>query len=111
VVVVEFGVNDARRGIPPATIEQNLTEMLTRIKAKGARIVLCGRRAPFPPGYDIEGYRAVFPKVGKKFGAAGCIFTAGIPPSGFQPDGHENAQGTTVVANNIARLVMPMIRK
>lgn len=111
VAIVQFGVNDARRGVPPSTIEQNLDQVLARIKAKGARIVLCGRRAPFPPGYDIDGYRAVYGKLVRKYGAVGCVFTAGIPPSGFQADGHENSQGTTVVANNIAKIVTPMLKK
>jgi acyl-CoA thioesterase-1 len=110
VAIVQFGVNDARRGVPPAEIEQNLSQLLARLKAKSVRLVLCGRRAPFPPGYDIEGYRAVYRRVGKQYGAAGCNFTEGIPPSGFHADGHENAVGTAIVARNLSRIVEPMIR-
>ena len=57
IAIVTFGVNDARRGVPPATIGQNLSEIVARIKAKGTKVILCGRRAPFPSGYDAEGYR------------------------------------------------------
>jgi acyl-CoA thioesterase-1 len=110
VAIVLFGVNDARRGIPPATIERNLSEVLARLKARNVSVILCRRRAPFPPGYDVSGYHAVFPRVAQKYGAASCNFTEGIPPAGFHAGGHENATGTAIVANNLLKTVEPMIK-
>lgn len=109
IAIVTLGVNDARKGVSPASIESNLTAILENLKSRNVRVILCGRRAPFPPGYDKEGYRAIFPRVGKKYAAAGCNFTDGIPPTGFHADGHENAEGNTVVAKNLMRIVEPMI--
>jgi len=110
VAIVQFGVNDARRGVPPAQIEENLSQVLERLKARQVRIVLCGRRAPFPPGYDIEAYRGVYRRLAQKYRIAGCNFTDGIPGSGFHADGHENAEGTAIVARNLTRIVEPMVR-
>jgi acyl-CoA thioesterase-1 len=109
IAIVTFGVNDARKGVSPASIEQNLDAILRDLKAKNVRVVLCGRRAPFPPGYDKEGYIALYQRLAKQHGAAGCRFTDGVPASGFAPDGHENAAGNTVVAKNIMKIVEPML--
>ena len=45
------------------------------------------------------------------FGAKGCNFTDGVPASGFQGDGHENAEGNTIIAKNMMRLLEPMLDK
>lgn len=111
IAIVTFGVNDARRGVPPATIGRNLSELVTRIKAKGAQVVLCGRRAPFPPGYDKDAYRTTIQDLAREKAARGCNLIEGVPPSGFQADGHENSQGTTIIADNMARLIEPMLKK
>lgn len=111
IAIVTFGVNDARRGVPPATIGQNLSDIVTRIKAKGAQVILCGRRAPFPPGYDAEGYRTTIQNLARTSATRGCNLIEGVPPSGFQPDGHENSQGTTIIAENMAKILEPMLKK
>lgn len=111
IAIVTFGVNDARRGVAPATIGQNLSEIVSRIKAKGAQVILCGRRAPFPPGYDIEAYRTTIQAVARNSATRGCNLIEGVPSSGFQPDGHENAQGTTIIADNMARMLEPLLSK
>jgi acyl-CoA thioesterase-1 len=109
VAIVTFGVNDARKGVSPASIEQNLDAILRDLKSKNVRVVLCGRRAPFPPGYDKEGYAALYQRLARQHGAAGCRFTDGVPASGFAADGHENAAGNTVVAKNMMKIVEPML--
>lgn len=111
IAIVLFGVNDARKGVSPASIETNLTAILSNLKSRNVRLVVCGRRAPFPPGYDKEGYGKVFKSLPGQFGAKGCNFTDGIPPSGFHADGHENAEGNAVVAKNMARILEPMLAK
>jgi acyl-CoA thioesterase I len=110
VAIVTFGVNDGRRGVPPEAIEKNLGEILSRLREKGVRAVLCFRAGPTPPGYDKAAYRALFRKVGRAHRANPCNFRQGIPPNGYQADGHENPLGTAAVARNLARIVEPMIR-
>lgn len=111
IAIVTFGVNDARRGVPPATIGQNLSQIVSRIKAKGTKVILCGRRAPFPPGYDAEGYRTTIQNLARTNADGGCNLLTGVPPSGFQPDGHENSEGTSAIAENMAKLLQPMLKK
>ena len=50
IAIVTLGVNDARKGVSPASIEHNLSEILSNLKARNVRLIVCGRRAPFPPG-------------------------------------------------------------
>jgi acyl-CoA thioesterase I len=111
IAIVVLGVNDARKGVPPAQIEANLVEILSNLKARDVRLVVCGRKAPFPPGYDKEGYGKVYKSLPGRFGAKGCNFTEGVPASGFQGDGHENAEGNTIIAKNMMRLLEPMLTK
>jgi acyl-CoA thioesterase-1 len=110
IAIVTLGVNDARKGVSPASIEQNLSEILSNLSARNVRLIVCGRRAPMPPGYDKEGYKDVYLRLPQKFGAAGCNFTEGVPPSGFHPDGHENPEGNTIIARNMMKLVEPMLK-
>jgi len=111
IAIVTFGVNDARRGVPPATIGKNLLEIVSRIKSRGTQVILCGRRAPFPHGYDIEGYRTTIQSIAREHAARGCNLLDGVPSTGFQPDGHENSQGTTVIAGKMATMIEPMLKK
>lgn len=111
IAIVTFGVNDARRGVPPATIGKNLSEIVTRIKSRGTQVILCGRRAPFPHGYDIEGYRTTIQNIARNQAGRGCNLIEGVPPSGFQPDGHENSQGTAIIAENMAKMLESMLKK
>ncbi|MGE3906825.1 MAG: GDSL-type esterase/lipase family protein [Reyranellaceae bacterium] len=111
IAIVTFGVNDARRGVPPATIGKNLSEIVTRIKSRGTQVILCGRRGPFPHGYDIEGYRTTIQSIAREQAGRGCNLLDGVPPSGFQPDGHENSEGTTVIAGRMAMIVEPLLKK
>jgi acyl-CoA thioesterase-1 len=105
VAIVLFGINDARKGVPAATFEQNLSEIFARLKARNVRIVLCFR------GHSLlNDYKGAYSRVGKKYGAPPCNFREGVPASGYAGDGHENAEGNTAVAKNLLRIVEPMLR-
>jgi lysophospholipase L1-like esterase len=106
VAIVLFGVNDMRRGVPPATFEQNLSEIVARLKARGVRVVLCYRHHPQMTGE----WKDVSLRIGKKHQAAPCNFREGVPASGYAGDGHENAAGNTQVAKNLMRIVEPLVR-
>ena len=49
VVVIELGANDALRGLPLATTQDNLLAMAQAAKATGARVLLLGMQVP--PNY------------------------------------------------------------
>jgi acyl-CoA thioesterase-1 len=110
IAIVTLGVNDARKGVSPESIDSNLSAILTNLKSRNIRLVVCGRKAPFPPGYDKEGYFKVYKSLPGRFTAKGCNFTEGVPASGFQGDGHENAEGNAVIAKNMAKILESMLQ-
>lgn len=59
-VVIELGGNDGLRGLPPAEMKQNLTDMVDRARNSGADVVLLGMR--IPPNYGVR-YTQAFEKV------------------------------------------------
>ena len=51
-LVVQLGANDGLRGQPVEEIEKNLRDIVTRAKARGARVLVLGMR--IPPNYGVE---------------------------------------------------------
>jgi acyl-CoA thioesterase-1 len=110
--IVELGANDGLRGLPPATMEQNLDAILTRLKARGVRALLAGMRAPPNLGRDYVGeYEAVFPRLARKHEAVFYpFFLEGIATDAAlnQGDGlHPNAAGV----EEIVRRILPSVRR
>lgn len=64
-VVVELGANDALRGLPLTSTEDNLTAMIKAVQAAGAKPLLVGIQVPPNYGTDyMRRFSAVFEKVG-----------------------------------------------
>src|ERR1700719_346042 len=42
VVIVQFGVNDAKHGVPAATIRQNINVVVGKLKERGAAVLVVG---------------------------------------------------------------------
>lgn len=49
IVLLELGANDGLRGLPPPSMQANLTSMITKAQAAGAKVLLLGIR--IPPNY------------------------------------------------------------
>src|SRR5690606_20129387 len=49
ILVLEHGANDGLRGLPVAQMKQNLSEIISRAKARGITVLLAGMEAP--PNY------------------------------------------------------------
>jgi acyl-CoA thioesterase-1 len=45
IVIVALGANDGLRGVPVATMRQNLSRVIRETKNSGARVILCGMEA------------------------------------------------------------------
>lgn len=110
--IVELGANDGLRGLPPAAMERNLDAILTRLKARGVRILLAGMRAPPNLGRDyVAEYEAVFPRLARKHDAVHYpFFLDGIATDAAlnQGDGlHPNAAGV----EEIVRRILPSVRQ
>jgi acyl-CoA thioesterase I len=52
IVLLELGGNDGLRGMPPSQAKQNLSAMITRAKASGAKVLLLGVR--LPPNFGTQ---------------------------------------------------------
>ena len=71
IVIVELGANDALRGLPLTLTQKNLTEMIVRSQAIGAKIVLVGMQ--IPPNYGREyadGFKNMFSNIATQTGSA-----------------------------------------
>jgi acyl-CoA thioesterase-1 len=67
VLLLELGANDGLRGLPPARLEANLSEIIRRAHKAGAKALLLGMR--IPPNYGKRYntlFEAVFPSVARR---------------------------------------------
>jgi len=116
VVIVALGANDGLRGLPVAALRDNLTEIVTRLRGAGVRVLLVGMR--LPPNYGdayAADFAAAFHDVARQTSVAFLPFLLeGVAgqPSLNQPDGiHPNAAGQRAVAALVWPLLQPLLRR
>jgi len=116
VMVLETGANDGLRGIPAATVRQNITTALSRIRGKrpDARILLVQMEVlpNLGPRYAAE-FHAVYPDLAKQPGVSLVSFlldgVAGRTELN-QSDGiHPNQRGERIVAETIWKSLKPVL--
>ena len=116
VMVLETGANDGLRGIPAATVRQNITTALSRIRGKrpDARILLVQMEVlpNLGPRYAAE-FHAVYPDLAKRPGVLLVPFlldgVAGRTELN-QSDGiHPNQRGERIVAETIWKSLKPVL--
>lgn len=105
-VIVELGANDALRGTDPAVTRAALSDILTRLKARGIAVLLCGMVAPPNYGSDYSArFNAIYPDLARSFGVPLYpFFLEGVAAdkSLNQADGmHPTAEGVDVIVRNI----------
>jgi acyl-CoA thioesterase I len=116
--VLELGGNDGLRGIPPSDTYQNLQSIIDKVKAAypKAQILLAGMQIPPSMGSRYAGqFRDIYPQLAKKNGLKLVPFllegVGGVPQLN-QPDGiHPTAQGHILVADNVWKLLKPMLNQ
>ena len=115
VVIVALGANDGLRGQSPQSMRENLEQIVGRLQAAGARVLLAGMRLPpnYGPEYTRE-FEAVFPAVARKTKVSLMPFlldgVAGVPGLN-QPDGiHPTAAGQQVIADHLWPYLRPLLR-
>jgi acyl-CoA thioesterase-1 len=105
-VIVELGANDALRGLDPSVTRAALTDILTRLKARGIAVLLCGMVAPPNYGSDYAArFNAIYPELAKSFAVPlypfflqGVATVAGLN----QADGmHPTPEGVDLIVKNI----------
>ena len=105
-VIVELGANDALRGTDPAVTRAALSDIVTRLKARGIAVLLCGMLAPPNYGSDYAArFNAIYPDLAKSFGVPLYpFFLEGVAADAKlnQADGmHPTAEGVDVIVKNI----------
>jgi acyl-CoA thioesterase-1 len=117
VLVLELGANDALRGQDLATARANLQAIIDRTRARypDVRIVVAGMEAPPNLGrrYTRE-FRDLFVTLARDNGATLIPFllegVGGVAELN-QADGiHPNAAGARIVADNVWRVLQPLVR-
>jgi acyl-CoA thioesterase I len=117
ILILELGINDAFRGVPVEQIQNNLQEIIDKVKAKNpnARVVIAGMQLPGYTGDDyVSAFGRMFTDLAAKNGAALVPYLLkGVAgnPSLNGPDGiHPNAAGQKILAENVWRVLEPVAR-
>jgi acyl-CoA thioesterase-1 len=113
-VIVELGANDALRGTDPAVTRAALSDILTRLKARGVAVLLCGMVAPPNYGSDYSArFNAIYPDLARSFGVPLYpFFLEGVAADASlnQADGmHPTAEGVDVIVKNILPTVQAFL--
>lgn len=115
-VIVEFGANDALRGISPKVTRDNMQKILAKLNERRIPVLLTGMRSPTNWGDSYaENFDAIFPDLAKEhslifypFFLEGVIFDAKLN----QQDGiHPNSKGVAAIVKAILPQVEELIAK
>jgi len=104
--IVEFGANDALRGIDPKVTEPSLDEILKTLKNKNIELLVAGMEAPrnWGKGYD-DAFRAMYPRLAAKYAALLYPFflkdVATVRSLNLADELHPSPEGVAVVVRNI----------
>jgi acyl-CoA thioesterase-1 len=118
IFILELGINDAFRGVPVGQIQNNLQQIVDKVKARNpdVRVLIAGMQLP---NYGTDDYVSAF---GKMFGELATKSGAALvpylldgvagDPSLNLPDGiHPNAAGQKILAENVWRVLEPIARE
>ncbi|HZA01323.1 MAG TPA: arylesterase [Hyphomicrobiaceae bacterium] len=114
--IVELGANDALRGLDPALARRNLESIITRLKAKGAEILIAGMIAPRNWGQEYaQQFDAIFPDLAKTHGTLLYpFFLEGVAlrqELNLDDGLHPNAKGVAEIIERILPSVEELIRR
>jgi acyl-CoA thioesterase-1 len=118
IFILELGINDAFRGVPVDQIQNNLQQIIDKVKARNpnVRVVIAGMQLPNYAADDyVFAFGKVFAQLARENGAALVPYLLdGVTgnPSLNLPDGiHPNAAGQRILAENVWRVLEPVARE
>lgn len=116
VFVLELGVNDMIRRIPPSRTAQNLEAIILKVKQKypNIRMAMMGMEIPpIIPGAPVEEFRLIFRRLAEKYQMAFVPFyLEGVAGKKHlnMPDGlHPSAEGYRIIADRIWPVIKPLL--
>ena len=118
ILIIELGINDAFRGVPIEQMRSNLQAIIdqTRARHPGVSIIIAGMQLPLAAsdGY-VRAFGEMFGALAEKNRAALIPYLlegVGGDPELNQPDRvHPNAAGQRILAENVWRVLEPILRK
>lgn len=116
IVILELGANDLLRGQSADAMKKNLAQIIERVQARGATVLLAGMEAPTNAGDEYrKPIHDAFTSLAREHNVPLIPFfldhVAGIE-SLNQSDGiHPNEEGTKIVADTVYRSLRPLLEK
>lgn len=116
IVILELGANDGLRGLPLDAARDNLDAIVRTSRKAGAAVLLVGMKLPpnYGTGYG-EQFQSMYLMLAKKHRLPLVPFLLeGIAdkPEFFQVDGlHPTAQAQAMLAENVWKVLQPMLRR
>src|SRR5947208_5406023 len=118
IFILELGINDAFRGMPVDQIQNNLQQIIDKVKTRNpqVRVVIAGMQLP---NYTTDDYVTAFGKMfadlSAKNGAALVPYllqsVAGDPSLNLSDGIHPNAAGQKVLAQTVWHVLEPVARE
>ena len=115
-VIVELGPNDGLRGMPIESTKANLSDIIQQCQKAGANIVLAGMT--LPPNYTrayIQAFERIYVDLAREYQVALIpFFLEGVATrQGLNLDDgiHPNAEGSKIVAVNVLKTLLPLLKK
>ena len=118
ILILELGINDAFRGVPIDQIQNNLQQIIDKVKTRNpnARVVIAGIQLPgFTADDYVSAFGQMFVDLAAKNRAALVPYllegVAGNPSLNLSDGIHPNAAGQKILAENVWRALEPIARE
>ena len=118
IFIVELGINDAFRGVPVDQIQNNLQQIIDKVKARNprVRVVVAGMQLPNYAADDyVSAFGKMFADVAAKNGATLVPYllqsVAGDPSMNLSDGIHPNAAGQKILAESVWHVLEPIARQ
>jgi acyl-CoA thioesterase I len=118
IFILELGINDAFRGVPVDQIQNNLQQIIDKVKARNpnVRVVIAGMQLPNYAADDyVSAFGRMFADLAAKNGASLVPYllqsVAGDPSMNLSDGIHPNAAGQKVLAETLWHVLEPVARE
>jgi acyl-CoA thioesterase-1 len=116
VFILELGINDLMRGVPPQTTLQNLEAIVERVKSKHPQATLALMGMEIPQIFSVpvaDEFRSLFRKLATKHKMVFVPFflegVAGQAHLNLMDGLHPSAKGYQVIADNVWPTLKPLL--
>lgn len=114
-VLIELGGNDGLRGFPPQVTERNLTALIGKATAAGARVILT--QIKLPPNYGaryVRQFEQIYPSLAEQHRLPLMPFfldDIALHPELMMNDGiHPKPEAQPHIRDTVARFVAPLLK-